>query len=115
MRTQDLTVGVNNQPILYTVLTKLDPTLGNIPFSLLGLTFQFVVKKNATDPDSSAVVILTSAGGDIVVTDATNGKMNVQVSPAATGTKGKYAYRLDALTGVRPTTVLRGAFTVEAV
>lgn len=115
MRTQDLVVGFNNQPTLYTAVTIVDPVQGLIPFNVLSLAFAFVVKNSAKDADSAAIANLTTANSGIVVTDVNNGLLNILVSAAATSRLGDFAYRLDAINAARPTTILRGKFTVEAV
>ena len=59
------------------VFTVVDPETADDPVDISGATFAFYVKERAADADGDAVFSLTSAGGEIVITDAVNGKAQI--------------------------------------
>jgi hypothetical protein len=81
------------------------------PVNLTGKTIEFLIKATDTTPDASAV-ILSTATGEVVITDALGGICTVAV-PAQQ--PGEYWRRLDVVDGIDRKTAIYGPMHVISV
>jgi hypothetical protein len=88
----------NNDEVVQLTFTEADPTDSGTPFNLAGLEVEFFIKPTRTTPDSaSGVVKLSTVGGQIVVTNATEGIATVTIPAADLATAGALWWRVDVV------------------
>lgn len=103
----DLTLVEGNTETVEETVT--DDDTGQ-PFNLTGKTVEFYIKANATVPDTDpSVVKLSTATGEVTVTDAAGGVATVAVPAQAAGTAW---HRLDVVSGGSRKTAVYGPLYV---
>jgi hypothetical protein len=106
-----LSLNENNDETVRVTITTNQPSAGT-PLNLTGMTLEaFLKPTSATADTASGVWKGTSAGGDITITDAANGKVAIAI-PAAAVTVSQGWWRLDVLSGVLRKTAVYGLLTV---
>lgn len=86
------------------VFAVVDPETADDPVDITGVTFEFFVKERAADADGDSVFSLTSADGEIVITEAADGagQINNTAAKSALLAVGRYYYwslRMTSATG----------------
>lgn len=81
------------------------------PYNLTGCTIRMMAKRAITDADSAAVLDLSTAGGEITITDAAGGR--AEIVPPAADTAGLIA-DVNALYDVQITTGTSRVHTVAS-
>lgn len=110
---RDITLNENNDEKVNFALTTNVPTTNTV-LDLTGMSLEMYLKPNKGTADTAGGVWKgTSAGGDLVVTDAANG-LCYAVIPAASVTTTQGWYRVDVISsgGKRKTSVY-GVVTVN--
>lgn len=93
----ELVVYENNDEELDLVVTTLDD---GAAYDLTGATLELVIKPSADTPDDDdGTVVLSSADGDITITDPAAGTATVTVDRSHLAVPGTRAWRVDV---VRP-------------
>lgn len=106
----DLTLIEGNPETIRETITDDDTGL---PRNLTGLTIEFYVKPDATVPDTDpSVVKLSTATGEVTITDAANGVCQVAVPAQAAGT---FWRRLDVIASGQRKTAIYGPMYVTNV
>jgi hypothetical protein len=99
----DLTLIEGNPETVKETVTDDDTAL---PLNLTGKVVTFIIKADRTVPDTDpSVVTLSTATGEITITDAVNGVCQVAV-PAQPA--GVFWRRLDVVTAGQPKTAIYG-------
>jgi hypothetical protein len=85
-------------------------------YSLAGSTVEMIIKSSVSDaegtyPDAS-VVVLSTATGEITVTDAAAGTVTVDINAADLATPGTMVYRIDVIDGTGRRTAIHGDLLV---
>jgi hypothetical protein len=108
---RDLTLNENNDEEILATLTTNQPANGT-PLDLTGLALEAFLKVSAATSDADGSTWKgTTTGGQVVVTDAVNGEVSVNI-PAASVTTSMGWWRLDVLDGALRKTALYGVVTV---
>lgn len=108
---RDLSLNENNDEEVLATITTNQPTDGTV-LDLTGKTLEAFLKASAATADNDGSVWKgTTTGGEVVVTDAVNGKVTVKI-PAASVTTSMKWWRLDVLNGSLRKTALYGVVTV---
>lgn len=84
------------------------------PVDLTGASATYLIKENMSDPDTDALVELTTSSGDISIVDATAGRLEVHIPTGETsGMTGQKHHRVRITddSGNR-STVLTGTITI---
>lgn len=103
----DLTLLETNAETVRETVT--DDDTGS-PQDLTGTTVEFLIKANATVPDTDpSVVTLSTVTGEVTVTDAAGGVCEVAVSPQPPGT---FWRRLDVIADGQRKTAIYGPLYV---
>jgi hypothetical protein len=85
-------------------------------YGLTGSTVEMIIKNSVDDaegtyPDAS-VVVLSTATGEITVTDAAAGTVTIAIDAADLATPGNMVYRIDVIDGTGRRTAIHGDLLV---
>jgi hypothetical protein len=110
MQQQDITVGQYNDETFALTLTN-GTGATPPPLNLTGLTLEAYLKPSATSIDTDAGVIkLSTATGEITITNATGGLANMAIPSADLQQTGVITFwRLDAVASGKRNTIMYGA------
>lgn len=108
---QDLTLNEANDETILATITTNQPSAGT-PFDLTGLVVEAFVKVAAATPDTDPGVWKgTTETGEVVITDAVAGKVEINVpGSAVTSTKGWW--RCDTVAAGKRKTAVYGVLTI---
>lgn len=113
--TRRLVVPQNNDVTLKATISQTDSIPTDAVFDITGMQIDFWIKtsKDTADTDPTTVHLSTS-GGDIILTDPTNGVCQVSVAKTHLQTAGDLWYRLDVTSAGVLKTAGNGTFTVAS-
>ncbi|SEF34398.1 hypothetical protein SAMN05421837_107369 [Amycolatopsis pretoriensis] len=108
---QAITLNESNDENVKLIITTNVPTAGTA-LDLTGMSLEAFVKPTRATADSDGAVWKgTTTGGQVVITDAANGKATVSIPGSALTTTQTW-WRVDVLSGGLRKTAIYGALTV---